>query len=66
MPLLRSETERARPKDEVSPLLVLEWRSRDHSAWRCMDTELGDMHCSGWSKMVCVSAERSFDTYCMA
>jgi hypothetical protein len=34
MPLLRLAAKRASRKGEGSPLLVSEWRKRDHSEWR--------------------------------
>ena len=33
MPLLRSAARRASRKDEVLPLLAVEWRGRGHSEW---------------------------------
>ncbi len=49
MPLTGSAVRRARRKDEVSPLLVSEWRSRSHGEWRCLIVEAGDMYCSAHS-----------------
>ena len=33
MPLVRSAARRAARKDEVSPLLGVEWRGRGHREW---------------------------------